>query len=86
MARRFSRPNRRIQILRICYSYAAPSLSTGRREIVMAKGQMPRKQGKEETEGDKNLKRAAPRRSIRSRRARPRPAKSEQQEELTLRV
>jgi hypothetical protein len=43
---------------RICYSYAAPSLSTGRREIVMAKGQMRSNKEKKK----KNLKKggAAP--------------------------
>jgi len=46
----------------ICYSYAAPSLSTGRREIVMAKGQMRSNKEKKKPKADKNLKKggAAP--------------------------
>jgi hypothetical protein len=40
----------------ICYSYAAPSLSTGRREIVMAKGQMRSNKEKKKPKADKNLK------------------------------
>jgi hypothetical protein len=40
----------------ICYSYAAPSLSTGRREIVMAKGQMRSNKEKKKPKQDKNKK------------------------------
>jgi hypothetical protein len=41
---------------RICYSLSAPSRSTGRQEVVMAKGQMRSNKEKKKPKADKNLK------------------------------
>jgi hypothetical protein len=48
--------------LRICYCRRAPHLSTRRKEIIMAKGQMRSNKEKKKPKADKNLKKggAAP--------------------------
>jgi len=62
MARRFPVQTAAYKSCGICYCYAAPSLSTGRREIIMAKGQMRSNKEKKKPKADKNLKKggAAP--------------------------